>query len=782
MSRRSRRSRPKRARYGDDEDADTFTASLEKKIRKQKQADSAPAAEQAKTKAAKGMKSTKRRATGGTSPSDSSSSSSSSSSASKNSVFAIPAGAVAAAPEISAPASPSRRPTVPNASKKRKLSPDGVLKKKTVTFSAIPLNSKATSSLVSMMNPLGGGPSGAAVRHPRASPPAEAFPQMRHLAALAPAQPAPTPAASVYSEEEDEEEDSDSEEEDSETSSGSSSDEYSDDSDSDDSDSDDSDSDYSGSDYSDSDSEDDITMSSSSLATSRHQDLDAAARLLLSVSPRIPARPRSVSHLEPLESLAGLASLDGGQLSRAPGSIDKLHVVLSGLSRGRQASYGSLASYHDEHSLYAALAPQSFLLGQAARKSEHAKNRRRDKRKRKGKKKKKKKKKKKNSKKRKRSSSSNSKRRGSVKSKKKKKPAPRKGSAAKSKAVKHKNPSRKKARMRDAEIEAEEAALALGDDIPVNPDCPSSLKSKYGKIYNRFGRVGIFTIEQRRKIMARYRLKRTNRVWKKTVRYDCRKNLADTRLRIKGRFVRRDSEQAKAYFAKLKADLVRGWSWLSKCVYTVSTFALPISAPFFFFAYEYALKLTELSLITHSTLFREKSSPPPYPPKPGQYIEQDKKASPENISKLGASSSSAGQGSKDDSQVPTQKSPIRSAGSKMAASAALAPALTVLGTMTASAPGKTPSKSETVSGTGTALSALKKMPAHDMVASLVPFSAAASQSEDALGVASSGVLPPPASLGAPAVPGPLSLTAMPPPLPVSESGFVRRPRAVSSIF
>jgi hypothetical protein len=46
--------------------------------------------------------------------------------------------------------------------------------------------------------------------------------------------------------------------------------------------------------------------------------------------------------------------------------------------------------------------------------------------------------------------------------------------------------------------------------------------------------------------------------------------LADTRLRIKGRFVRRDSEEAKAYFANLKLDLVRseraentvGWWWV----------------------------------------------------------------------------------------------------------------------------------------------------------------------------------------------------------------------------
>ena len=61
MSRRSRRSRPKRARYGDDEDADTFTASLEKKMKQQKRAPP-PRAKVAtsETKGAKGAKRVKR--------------------------------------------------------------------------------------------------------------------------------------------------------------------------------------------------------------------------------------------------------------------------------------------------------------------------------------------------------------------------------------------------------------------------------------------------------------------------------------------------------------------------------------------------------------------------------------------------------------------------------------------------------------------------------------------------------------------------------------------------
>ena len=52
-------------------------------------------------------------------------------------------------------------------------------------------------------------------------------------------------------------------------------------------------------------------------------------------------------------------------------------------------------------------------------------------------------------------------------------------------------------------------------------------------------------------MLQKCREKRRRRVWYKKVRYGCRKNLADRRLRIKGRFVRADSEEYKAYFANL---------------------------------------------------------------------------------------------------------------------------------------------------------------------------------------------------------------------------------------
>ena len=262
-----------------------------------------------------------------------------------------------------------------------------------------------------------------------------------------------------------------------------------------------------------------------------------------------------------MESLAGLASLDGS-VTGGTGSINKLHACLSGLSRGSQASYGSLASFHDETSLYNAMAPQSYLLSNYTRQRERKKQARRTA-----------KKKKKAARKRKHQEmgyeyDATQKRRRKNRRKTTIIALPKSSKSKSSKSSKSSKISKKKKTNKTKKIKkstkldaAGEAALASSklSHAPVNPECPAHLISKYGKIYNTFGRVGIYTKQQRTEIMNRYRLKRTNRCWKKTVRYDCRKNLADTRLRIKGRFVRRDSEEAKLYFAKLKADLVSVW-------------------------------------------------------------------------------------------------------------------------------------------------------------------------------------------------------------------------------
>mmetsp|Transcript_19457 Transcript_19457/g.28839 ORF Transcript_19457/g.28839 Transcript_19457/m.28839 type:complete len:297 (-) Transcript_19457:1125-2015(-) len=67
---------------------------------------------------------------------------------------------------------------------------------------------------------------------------------------------------------------------------------------------------------------------------------------------------------------------------------------------------------------------------------------------------------------------------------------------------------------------------------------PHSL-ARYKNVYNKHGRIGIYTPAERAAIIGRFHSKRARRVWNKKIRYNCRKNLADRRLRVKGRFVKR---------------------------------------------------------------------------------------------------------------------------------------------------------------------------------------------------------------------------------------------------
>jgi len=55
--------------------------------------------------------------------------------------------------------------------------------------------------------------------------------------------------------------------------------------------------------------------------------------------------------------------------------------------------------------------------------------------------------------------------------------------------------------------------------------------------------VGPYSPRSRRKRIERYLKKRKQRVWTKRVKYDVRKNFADSRLRVKGRFVKKEDEE-----------------------------------------------------------------------------------------------------------------------------------------------------------------------------------------------------------------------------------------------
>jgi hypothetical protein len=87
-------------------------------------------------------------------------------------------------------------------------------------------------------------------------------------------------------------------------------------------------------------------------------------------------------------------------------------------------------------------------------------------------------------------------------------------------------------------------ANAFNTDIKPESSSSSSSASeylslaKYASMINKEGRIGIYTREERREIIRRYHEKRKRRVWKKKIRYHCRKSLADRRVRVKGRFVK----------------------------------------------------------------------------------------------------------------------------------------------------------------------------------------------------------------------------------------------------
>eukprot|EP01040_Poterioochromonas_malhamensis_P009432 gene9432-10243_t len=58
------------------------------------------------------------------------------------------------------------------------------------------------------------------------------------------------------------------------------------------------------------------------------------------------------------------------------------------------------------------------------------------------------------------------------------------------------------------------------------------------------GYIGIYSPEERKIRIQRFLEKRKHRMWAKKVKYDVRKNFADSRIRVKGRFVKKEEEKA----------------------------------------------------------------------------------------------------------------------------------------------------------------------------------------------------------------------------------------------
>uniref|UniRef100_K3W9P4 CCT domain-containing protein n=1 Tax=Globisporangium ultimum (strain ATCC 200006 / CBS 805.95 / DAOM BR144) TaxID=431595 RepID=K3W9P4_GLOUD len=78
------------------------------------------------------------------------------------------------------------------------------------------------------------------------------------------------------------------------------------------------------------------------------------------------------------------------------------------------------------------------------------------------------------------------------------------------------------------------ASRAFGSTLDGNSKDKSGQKQSF---------VGAYSPDSRRKRIEKFLDKRQKRVWRKEVKYDVRKNFADSRLRVKGRFVKKEDEQ-----------------------------------------------------------------------------------------------------------------------------------------------------------------------------------------------------------------------------------------------
>jgi hypothetical protein len=62
-------------------------------------------------------------------------------------------------------------------------------------------------------------------------------------------------------------------------------------------------------------------------------------------------------------------------------------------------------------------------------------------------------------------------------------------------------------------------------------------------LYPSVRRIGTLTVEERHLKVTKFLQKRKNRNFSKKVSYDCRKRVADNRLRVKGRFITKSQAQ-----------------------------------------------------------------------------------------------------------------------------------------------------------------------------------------------------------------------------------------------
>jgi len=82
------------------------------------------------------------------------------------------------------------------------------------------------------------------------------------------------------------------------------------------------------------------------------------------------------------------------------------------------------------------------------------------------------------------------------------------------------------------------AAALLSQVLPSTLNGTVSHTACPMELLNKGGRIGIYLPVARKDRIAKFHSKRKMRIWRKRIKYDCRKKLADSRPRIKGRFVK----------------------------------------------------------------------------------------------------------------------------------------------------------------------------------------------------------------------------------------------------
>lgn len=103
-----------------------------------------------------------------------------------------------------------------------------------------------------------------------------------------------------------------------------------------------------------------------------------------------------------------------------------------------------------------------------------------------------------------------------------------------------------KAKLKDDDADETEKIVESGTGRPrsmSDPNLRTSIDSDgLLQVERPDGWVGAYSPESRKLRIDRFMEKRNHRVWTKSVKYDVRKNFADSRLRVKGRFVKKEDE------------------------------------------------------------------------------------------------------------------------------------------------------------------------------------------------------------------------------------------------